>query len=53
MLQMLSELFLMQKRFVTFVEELLLQNRPVTDAEQFISHEEEICYFCGRVIVTE
>ena len=42
MLQMLSELFLMRKRFVTFAEELLLQNRSVTNAEQFISHEEEL-----------
>ena len=42
MLQMLSELFLMRKRFVTFAEELLLQNRSVTNAEQFISHEKEL-----------
>ena len=39
---MLSKLFLMRKRFVTFVEELLLQNRPLTNAEKFISHEEEL-----------
>ena len=39
---MLHKLFLMRKRFVTFVEELLLQNRSVTNAEQFISHEEEL-----------
>ena len=45
---MLSNLFLMIKRFVTFAEELLLQKRSVTDAEQFVSHEKEICYFCGR-----
>ena len=32
----------MRKIFVTFVEELLLQNRPVTNAEKFISHEEEL-----------
>ena len=35
------------KRFVTFAEELLLQNRSVTDAEQVVPHEKEICYFCG------
>ena len=32
----------MRKRFVIFAEELLLQNRSVTNAEQFISHEEEL-----------
>ena len=38
----------MRKRFVTFVEELLSENRSVTNAEQVVSHEEEIHYFCGR-----
>ena len=42
---MLGKLFLMRKRFVTFAEELLLQNRSVTNAEQVVSHEKEICYF--------
>ena len=35
---MLSKVFLMRKRFVTFAEELFLQNRPVTDAEQVVPH---------------
>ena len=76
LLQMLSKLFLMRKRFVTFAEGvtlteqicykcwascfswerdsllllkgLLLQNRSVTNAEQVVSHEEEIHYFCRR-----
>ena len=42
LLKMVSKLFLMRKRLVTFVEEVLLQNRPLTNAEQFISHEEEL-----------
>ena len=46
LLQMLNKLFLMRKRFVTFAEELLLQNRSVTNAEQVVSHEEEIHHFC-------
>ena len=45
---MLSKVFLMRKRSVTFSEELFLQNRPVTDAEQVVPHEKEICYFCWR-----
>ena len=43
----------MRKRFVTFAEELLSENRSVTNAEQVVPLEKEICYFCGRVIVTE
>ena len=29
-------------------KELLLQNRYVTNAEQGVSHEKEICYFTGK-----
>ena len=39
---MLSKLFLMRKGFITFTEELLLQNRSVTNAEQVLSHEQLI-----------
>ena len=55
LLQMLSKLFLLRKRFVTFAEELLSEHRSVTNTEQVVPHEKffEICYFCGRVIVTE
>ena len=42
---MLSKLFLMRKRFVTFAEELLLQNRSVTNVEQVVPHEKDIHYF--------
>ena len=72
LLQMLSKLFLLRKRFVTFAKGVtltdllqilsklfLMSNRLVTFAEeavntaQVVSHEKQICYFCGRVIVTE
>ena len=55
LLQMLSKLFLLRKRFVTFAEELLSENRSITNTEQVVPHEKffEICYFCRRVIVTE
>ena len=46
LLQMLSKLFLMRKRLVTFAEELLSENRSVTNAEQDFPLEKEICYFC-------
>ena len=39
---MLNKLFLMRKRFVTFAEELLLQNRSATNTEQVVSHEQLI-----------
>ena len=38
----------MRKRLVTSAEELLLQNRSATNAEQVVSHEKEICYFWGK-----
>ena len=46
LLQILSKLFLMSNRLVTFAEEAV-------NTAQVVSHEKEICYFCGRVIVTE
>ena len=38
-------------RFVTFAEELLLQNRSVTDAEQVVPHEKEIVNFAEELLV--
>ena len=48
---MLSKLFLMRKRFVTFAEELLLQNRSVKNAEQVVPHEKEIITFAEELLL--
>ena len=48
---MQSKLFLMRKRLVTFVEELLLQNRSVTNAEQVVPHEKEIVTFVEKLLL--
>ena len=41
----------MRKRFVTFAEELLLQNRSVTNAEQVVPHEKEIVTFAKELLL--
>ena len=42
-----------ERDLLLLLEELLWEYRSVTNAEQVVPYEKEICYFCGRVIVTE